>query len=54
MRQTVAWYRENAGWVRTVREGEYRSYYTQYYVNRDSALDAVMAKGTAVRGCEKV
>jgi dTDP-glucose 4,6-dehydratase len=46
LKQTVGWYRENADWVQAVRCGEYRTYYSKYYVNRDTALQAVMATGT--------
>jgi dTDP-glucose 4,6-dehydratase len=56
LRQTVDWYRENGDWVRAVRRGEYREYYTKYYVNRDSSLQAVMATGTdspALGGAEE-
>lgn len=28
---TVAWYRENAGWVSRVKSGEYRKYYEKHY-----------------------
>jgi len=46
LKQTVEWYRENADWVRGVRLGEYRTYYTKYYVNRDSSLQAVLTTGS--------
>jgi dTDP-glucose 4,6-dehydratase len=46
LKQTVDWYREHADWVRAIRRGEYRTYYTKYYVKRDSSLQAVMATGT--------
>lgn len=36
--QTVEWYKSNSAWVAGVRGGEYRSYYTKYYENRDSSL----------------
>jgi dTDP-glucose 4,6-dehydratase len=32
--QTVAWYRENAAWVRNVKSGEYLTYYARNYDNR--------------------
>ena len=32
--QTVAWYRENAAWVRNVKSGEYLTYYARNYENR--------------------
>ncbi len=39
---TVAWYRENAGWVDRVRSGEYRNYYERNYGNRQAELSAVL------------
>jgi dTDP-glucose 4,6-dehydratase len=36
--QTVAWYRQNSAWVARVRDGAYRSYYEQFYLNRDVSL----------------
>jgi dTDP-glucose 4,6-dehydratase len=41
LRRTIDWYKTNAAWVAGVRGGEYRSYYEQYYENRDSALHAI-------------
>lgn len=38
LRQTIDWYRSHASWLADVREGEYRSYYSKYYENRDSSL----------------
>ncbi len=38
LRQTIAWYQNNAEWLSKVRGGEYRSYYERYYGNRDSSL----------------
>ena len=38
LRQTIDWYRSNGSWLDGVRGGEYRSYYTKYYENRDSSL----------------
>jgi dTDP-glucose 4,6-dehydratase len=35
--QTVAWYRENAAWVRNVKSGEYLTYYARNYDNRQGA-----------------
>ncbi|MBD3674476.1 MAG: dTDP-glucose 4,6-dehydratase [Planctomycetaceae bacterium] len=32
--ETIAWYRENAGWVERVRSGEYREYYQKQYGDR--------------------
>jgi dTDP-glucose 4,6-dehydratase len=34
LRDTVAWYRSNAGWVASIRTGEYLKYYEQQYGNR--------------------
>jgi dTDP-glucose 4,6-dehydratase len=41
LQRTIDWYKNNAGWLAAVREGEYRSYYDKYYVNRDSSLQAI-------------
>lgn len=38
LRRTVAWYRENAGWVARVLSGEYRRYYEQNYLNREAEI----------------
>jgi len=38
LRQTIDWYWTHAAWLADVRGGEYRSYYTKYYENRDSSL----------------
>jgi len=38
LRQTIDWYRGNNEWLAGVRGGEYLSYYTKYYENRDSSL----------------
>lgn len=46
LKRTVGWYRENADWVQAVRHGEYRTYYTRFYLNRDSSLQAVLGTGT--------
>jgi dTDP-glucose 4,6-dehydratase len=35
---TIEWYRTNSKWVNDVRGGEYRKYYEQYYVNRETSL----------------
>jgi len=43
LRETVDWYRQNSDWLAGVRDGEYRSYYEKYYVNRDVALRAFAA-----------
>jgi dTDP-glucose 4,6-dehydratase len=45
LEQTVRWYRQNAHWVEAVRRGEYRTYYTTYYENRNASLEAVMSAG---------
>ena len=34
LRQTVAWYREHADWVATIRTGAYLKYYEQQYGSR--------------------
>lgn len=36
--ETIEWYRANTKWINDVRDGEYRKYYEQYYVNRDASL----------------
>jgi dTDP-glucose 4,6-dehydratase len=41
LRQTVVWYKQNADWLASVRDGRYQSYYEKYYVNRDASLGAV-------------
>ncbi|MGH9716957.1 MAG: dTDP-glucose 4,6-dehydratase [Candidatus Acidiferrales bacterium] len=38
LRQTIDWYKGQAAWLAGVRDGNYRSYYEQYYENRDSSL----------------
>jgi len=35
---TVDWYRNNGGWVKRIKSGEYESYYTRNYENRDAQL----------------
>jgi len=35
IQQTVAWYRENAGWVERVKSGEYQNYYALNYGYRE-------------------
>ncbi len=42
LRQTIEWYRSNAGWVADVRGGDYRAYYKKYYEERDSVLPRVI------------
>jgi dTDP-glucose 4,6-dehydratase len=44
LRQTAKWYNVNSEWVAGVRDGEYRTYYDKYYVNRDSSLEAIQAR----------
>ena len=36
LRDTIAWYRDNAGWVNRCRSGEYRAYYEQMYAAREA------------------
>jgi dTDP-glucose 4,6-dehydratase len=49
LRQTIQWYKDNKPWLDNVRAGEYRSYYTKYYENRDSSLHAIAgATATAI------
>jgi dTDP-glucose 4,6-dehydratase len=36
---TVAWYRDQPGWVERVRSGEYQSYYDRNYRDRELELD---------------
>ena len=36
--RTIAWYRENRGWVERVKSGEYQRYYAINYGNRESEL----------------
>ena len=38
LRSTIAWYRENTGWVERVKSGEYATYYTRNYENREAEL----------------
>jgi dTDP-glucose 4,6-dehydratase len=41
--QTVQWYRENAEWIRRVRSGEYRDYYSRNYGWREVPASATTA-----------
>jgi dTDP-glucose 4,6-dehydratase len=41
LRQTIAWYEANSGWLAGVRGGEYQSYYEKYYENRNPSLNAI-------------
>jgi hypothetical protein len=34
----IKWYDDSAGWVTSVRGGEYYSYYNKFYDNRDSLV----------------
>jgi len=36
LRDTIAWYRDNAEWVNRCRSGEYRAYYEQMYAGREA------------------
>jgi dTDP-glucose 4,6-dehydratase len=45
LRQTIAWYRNNAKWLDDIRAGEYRGYYEKYYENRDHSLHAISGPG---------
>jgi dTDP-glucose 4,6-dehydratase len=36
---TIAWYRENRGWVDRVKSGEYQNYYERNYGNRELELE---------------
>ena len=36
LRDTIAWYRDNAAWVNRCRSGEYRAYYEQMYAAREA------------------
>jgi dTDP-glucose 4,6-dehydratase len=38
--RTAQWYRENAEWIRRVRSGEYREYYSRNYDWRVSSVPA--------------
>jgi dTDP-glucose 4,6-dehydratase len=44
IRKTVDWYRSNPDWIRRVKSGEYRDYYSANYENRQSKLDSVLRK----------
>jgi dTDP-glucose 4,6-dehydratase len=46
LNQTIAWYRNNPGWLNAIRAGEYRTYYETYYENRDASLQGI-ASATA-------
>ncbi len=42
LEQTIAWYRDNPGWVARVRSGEYSTYYSRNYENREAELRTVI------------
>lgn len=44
LRQTIDWYKSQTAWLAGVRDGNYRSYYQQYYENRDSSLRAIAGR----------
>ena len=41
LQQTIDWYKNNSMWLDGVRGGDYRSYYSKYYENRDRSLQAL-------------
>jgi dTDP-glucose 4,6-dehydratase len=43
--RTIAWYRDNPGWVARVRSGEYLNYYARNYENRGAGLRTVTDAG---------
>jgi dTDP-glucose 4,6-dehydratase len=47
LRQTIAWYKTNTGWMAGVRAGDYLSYYDKFYVNRDTSLQSILTGGPA-------
>ena len=40
--QTIEWYKSNPIWVASVCDGQYRSYYSKFYENRNSSLASVV------------
>jgi dTDP-glucose 4,6-dehydratase len=42
LRQTTEWYKTNKKWLAGVRDGDYLSYYTKYYENRDASLHSLV------------
>jgi dTDP-glucose 4,6-dehydratase len=42
LRQTIDWYTRQGDWLAGIRGGEYRSYYSKYYENRDSTLGEII------------
>jgi len=41
LQQTISWYKNNSRWLEGVRGGDYQSYYSKYYENRDRSLQAL-------------
>ena len=41
LKQTVAWYRVNSGWMGRVRGGDYQAYYEKHYTRRGETLAAL-------------
>jgi dTDP-glucose 4,6-dehydratase len=41
IRETIAWYREHADWVRRIKSGDYRTYYEQQYGRRHRGAGTV-------------
>jgi len=41
LQETVEWYRQNRGWVERIKSGEYATYYTRNYENRDAELQSL-------------
>ena len=37
LRDTIAWYRDNAEWGEQIRSGDYLAYYERQYGNRSAA-----------------
>lgn len=48
LRQTIDWYKNSGQWLADIRQGEYRSYYEKYYVNRERSLHAIAGAGSLV------
>jgi dTDP-glucose 4,6-dehydratase len=42
--QTVDWYRNNPGWVKRIKSGEYQNYYARNYENRRDELSSALLK----------
>jgi dTDP-glucose 4,6-dehydratase len=45
LRRTIEWYKQNPGWLASVRGGDYQSYYEKYYENRNPSLQAIAHPG---------